>query len=248
MGRSAAALQGLPVRPGADVQVGVPAGTRAPRRAGVRARAIAISPEDVIRFRGFVAMTSPVRTWLDLAAGVALDELVAVGDSMIRPPDELSSPGEFAAVVQRYPRAHGSRLARRAIPLLSPAAESYAESQLRVLLHLAGFPPPLVNPVIRDGGRFVARVDLMFREYGVVVEYEGSHHGTDLAQWRRDMSRIGSIQALGYIVERAHADDLRDPVPLLTRLAAHLSVRGWAGQWRVPSDWSVRHSRGRGQA
>lgn len=179
-------------------------------------------------------LTSPARTWLDLGGELGLADLVAVGDALLRPPHERSTPGELRATVAAHPRSPGSARAREALPLLSPLAESPQESRLRILLHLAGFPSAEVNVSLFDGRRFVARVDLLFREYGIAVEYEGGHHGADPTQWRRDMTRIGAVQALGIIVERVHADDLRQPRALFDRLAAHLRRRGWNGTYLAP--------------
>lgn len=123
----------------------------------------------------------------------------------------------------------GAARLRAAWPLVVPGAESYPESEIRVSVESAGLPRPLVNAEIRDGRELVARVDLLFAPWGVVVEYEGAHHADDRRQWRRDLTRIGELQRLGYIVERAHADDLRDPTRLITRIRTHLERRGWRG-------------------
>lgn len=208
------------------IEIGVPPGRRAPRRAGVVARAIDTCASEII-VRGGVRTTSPERTFLDLAGLLELPDLVAAGDRLIGVHDEISSIGEVAAVLEAHPRVRGTARARRGLALLSPYAESPQESRLRVVLVEAGLPHPLVNEPVYDEGRFVARVDLLFARYGVIVEYEGRQHADDPVQWRRDLTRIGRLQALGYVVERAHAGDVAAPAELISRLTLHLTRRGW---------------------
>jgi very-short-patch-repair endonuclease len=95
------------------------------------------------------------------------------------------------------------------------------------MLALAGLPHPLVNAIVRDRqGAFVGRVDLLFAEYGVIVEYDGAQHGDDAGQWRTDITRINDLQALGYLVIRVHKDDMHHPEALVRRIRRALLQRG----------------------
>lgn len=83
--------------------------------------------------------------------------------------------------------------------------------------------------IFDERGRFVARVDLAFEEYRLVVEYQGDHHRTDQAQWRRDVQRRAELEALGYRVLEVTALDLSDPRALAERIARLLRLAGWVG-------------------
>jgi hypothetical protein len=121
--------------------------------------------------------------------------------------------------------------------LLDAAAESPKESELRTLVVLADLPRPAVNATIRSpDGRFIARVDLLFEEYGEVLEYQGDHHRTDVAQWRRDRTRESELESLGLHVTEVTAADLRQPRALVERVARNLVRRGWQGHPRY-SPW-----------
>jgi hypothetical protein len=51
------------------------------------------------------------------------------------------------------------------------------ESRLRLILVFGGLPRPVSQFVVRDRtGMFVARVDLVYPEQRLAIEYEGDHH------------------------------------------------------------------------
>jgi very-short-patch-repair endonuclease len=81
---------------------------------------------------------------------------------------------------------------------VDPRAESIPESELRVLLRLAGL-SPIPQFVVHNGSTFVARVDLGFEEERVAVEYDGSWHG-DASQLGRDRQRLNLLQEAGWRV------------------------------------------------
>jgi hypothetical protein len=69
-----------------------------------------IDPQDLIE-RGYLRLTGPTRTWLDLAALLTLHELVAVGDYLIRWRMPLATVGELGSALERYPSRTGVRVA-----------------------------------------------------------------------------------------------------------------------------------------
>lgn len=216
----------LELREAETREIGMPRGRRASKRPDIRSRSVSVRPHELHLIHG-LTVTSPARTWFDLAHELDLPHLVAVADHMLRRWATLCTTTELDDVVRTHGRSPGVRRAREALPLVSDHAESPAESRLRVILVLGGLPAPLVNAIVRDGrGAFVARVDLLFAEYGVIVEYEGAQHGDDAGQWRTDITRINELQALGYVVIRVHKDDLRDPAALVRRIRRVLVQRG----------------------
>lgn len=99
--------------------------------------------------------------------------------------------------------------AHEALGLSCDGVESAPESHVRLLLHDQGLPPPRVNAWITDeAGVTFARVDLLYEDERVVIEYEGDHHRTDARQFRKDITRTRRLEALGYRVIRVSAEDL----------------------------------------
>jgi very-short-patch-repair endonuclease len=99
--------------------------------------------------------------------------------------------------------------ARVAAKRLDGRAESPPESLLRLMLVDARLPMPQVNVAIFDAnGGYIARPDLSYLEAKIAIEYEGAHH-LDPKQFRRDTVRDQLLAALGWIVIRVTARDLR---------------------------------------
>lgn len=121
------------------------------------------------------------------------------------------------------------------IDLLTPlaqirlGAESRPETLLRLLLLEAGFREPELNVRLYDRfGTELARVDLLFREFRVVVEYDGDQHRTDTRQFDRDLGRLDDLAALGWRVVRIGGRNLfGDPQDAVNRVRRALSAGGW---------------------
>lgn len=230
-GPTAAVLHGIPVPhrfgEASPLHVAVPPEAAAVRRAGVVGRRLSIAETEVTVVRE-VVVTRPERTWCDLAAHLAVPELVAAADAMVR--SGTADLEGLRAAVEAHPDFRRRRGLRGALELVDAASESPKESELRAVLVLAGLPRPEANVEIRHAdGRLVARVDLLFREYDEVLEYHGDHHRTDRRQWRRDRTREAELESLGYHVMEVTEADLRQPHELVERVARNLARRGWAG-------------------
>ena len=71
-------------------------------------------------------------------------------------------------------------------------------------------PKPVTQHVVRTSqGTLVARLDLVYPEHRVGIEYEGDHH-RDRAQFQRDMRRLNALNACGWVVLRFGAADIRN--------------------------------------
>ncbi|TFB50323.1 DUF559 domain-containing protein [Cryobacterium tagatosivorans] len=216
------------------LHVGMPAPARAMDARGVVGHSMRIRADDVVVWQG-LRFTGPARTWLDLAARLSLVDLVAAGDYLVQWRRPLATLDELADAVARYPSRRGLARARDALPLVRTRSESRRETKLRVAIVLGGLPEPECNLNIYDpDGRLLARADLAYPEFRLLLEYQGDHHRTDRAQWRRDIRRVGSLEDQGWQVLQFTDDDLRDPAALLARIELRLRGRGWTGTRRPP--------------
>lgn len=221
-GPTAAALHGLPLPPrlAADAWdepfIGVPAGRNRVRRPRTTGRALAVVSGDVLELDG-IRCTSPLRTWAELAEFLEVGQLTAISDRLISRRHPLATRGDLERMHLRFLGGRGSKRRRLAVDLADERAESPRESELRILLIQAGLPVPESNVEIFDGVRFVARVDLLYREHRLVIEYDGDHH-RDPRQWSRDQSRRAELESLGYRMTVVTARDFDDPLALLARI------------------------------
>jgi hypothetical protein len=230
---TAALLLGAPLpmwcerRPNIDITMASPA--RAPHARGIAGHQLAIG-DDEIQLKDGLRVSSPARTWADLGNVLILTDLVAVGDYFVQWRLPLCTKADLSKSAHASFRRRGVRRLREAAPLIDERSESRPESTLRVILLLAGFPKPLINRDIVDTDfGFVARTDFEFKDFGLVLEYQGDYHRIKVGQWRKDMTRKSRLQALGKETIELNADDLRDELELVSRIRTALRRRGWPG-------------------
>ncbi|MFC5930466.1 hypothetical protein D6T64_18855 [Cryobacterium melibiosiphilum] len=235
--QTAAQLLGIPLPARRELalplHVSVVDPARAPDARDIVGHRLTIEPAEIILWRG-LPITGPARTWMDLAAVLDLADLVAAGDYLLSRRHPLTTLTALTDALAHYPGRRGLVTARRALPLLRDGAESRRESLLRVVIVEAGLPEPECNATIYDAhGLFLARGDLVYREYRSLLEYQGDYHRTDRGQWRRDIRRLGTLEDNDWLMQQFTDDDLAAPVELVNRIERRLRARGWSGQ-RMP--------------
>ncbi|WP_284983537.1 hypothetical protein [Arthrobacter sp. efr-133-TYG-118] len=180
-------------------------GGNRPVRKGVAGRRVALEAADRRTVDG-VPVTSPARTWLDLAALLPLDDLVAAADHFICRQSRsfghnraaLCTLEDLRSQVEGNPGIRGRRNARLALELARVGADSVPETKLRLAIGRRGLPEPELRFVVQDSaGRELAWPDLAFPRYKVAVNYDGSHHLT-ATQKESDIRRDESIAAIGW--------------------------------------------------
>ena len=179
-----------------------------------------------VRRRGLL-VTSAAQTWLHLSHRLTIDELVVLGDSMLRRRHQTTTPDELRALTESTHKMRGLAKARSALDLIQPGTDSSMETRARLLLVHAGLPCPVVNrAAVDDLGRFLALPDMSYPTRRIAIEYDGDVHRTDPATWRRDVERRQRLEAAGWIIITATADDvLRHPERFVSRVRAALQKR-----------------------
>lgn len=167
-------------------------------------------------------VTSPARTIVDIARTTTEAAGVVVADAALHrglvTPDLLD-----AALVGAAGRA-GIRRARATIRATDARSESVAESRSRLFFRDHDLPEPETQVDIFDAdGRFVARVDFLWRDLGVIGECDGLGKyvdGADETEVRRRLAyekdRDAALMALGYRLLHWRWGDL-DRASLLAR-------------------------------
>lgn len=220
-GRSAAGLWGVQLARTQDcVQVVVPDRTRIARRAGLDVRRTLVRPDECTPWSE-VAVATPLRMTLDLLLDQPLPDAVADLDAVLRP-GLVALPQVTAMVEERSDK--GIVLARRAVQLADPRAESRPESRVRVWLVLDGLNPEPQYWIEDSHGR-LARADLAFPEQKVAVEYDGSWRDGELWALNRDRDRLNRVQAAGWEIVFVTAKLLHDPAHMVHTVRAALNRR-----------------------
>ena len=210
---SAALLHVMPVlgRVPTDVTLVVPPGHWTGRRSGIIFRRLRLSDDHVERRR--VPVTTPVRTWLDIACRGSLADALAAGDGGIR--SGLLTSESVAGVLGSIDVLPGLQRARRAAPLLNGLRETALESASYAYMVEHRLPLPRLQVTITDERGFVGRVDVLWDDLPsgrrVVGESDGVvKYGTSGEAYREKV-REDRLRAAGYQVVRWGFRDLRTP-------------------------------------
>lgn len=183
-----------------------------------------------------VPVTSPARTFLDIAAtsGVTLDEVIILGDALVNEHRRYAhartaviSLGELRAYVDSAAGRRGAARAREALAWVRVGADSPMETRLRLAVQRAGLPDVLPDyPVIDELGQPVF-VDLAFEKYRIAVQYDGGHHLTP-EQRRLDALRAQRLADAGWRQVIITKLDMRQGNAFVVgRIAEALRRQGW---------------------
>jgi hypothetical protein len=186
------------------------------RRKGIHGHRVIVKPGE-IEFVDGIWLSTRGRTWLDMARQLPLNDLVAMGDQVIRiPRPELegregaySTLEELRGLVARHPNLQGVVRARQALDLMRVGADSAPETFLRLSMLDAGLPEPELQIGLRPGDRRSPSADLGFRQHRVAIQYDGGHHLLE-PQRRSDRRRDKAFERAGWvviIVDKTDQDD-----------------------------------------
>jgi hypothetical protein len=179
-------------------------------------------PGEVVIHDG-VRVTSPARTWLDLAGLLTVDELVAAGDSAVLahgtdfpvPRAPLATIDDLRRLVASHPGMRGIKTARLALPEIRVGADSPQETRMRLILARTNLGEPVLNHVLRNGwGQAAVWPDAAYPEHRLALQYDGGHHADPL-QAARDRKRQETTERLGWAELRIFKDDLDGDRPFL---------------------------------
>ena len=228
---------GLPLWADCDwrIHLARPRGGSIPKRANVAGHRLDLRTGDVVILDG-VRVTSPERTFLDLAATLGLDDLVAAGDSLVSehgpefpsPRTALTSIEALNAMLLQHQGARNIRRAREALGLVRVGADSPPETHMRLAVVRGGLPEPELNHVVwGPAGAPELWPDAAYPDYGVALQYDGVHHG-EPGQHLRDISRARITDRLGWVEVRISKDDLQGERPAVVgRVRRTIQSRGW---------------------
>lgn len=213
-----------------DVAVALPA--RAGRARGIRGRSTAPHLAEVrVHPATGVRVSTPASVWAELACELTLEDLVAVGDAVVREPmwetdaAALASVADLDRAVQAG-RRRGIETLRTARLLVRTRSRSRPETHFRLAFRDAGLPEPECNWPVLEGERALALLDLAYPERRVCFEYEGEHHLRDEEQWARDIRRHEMLVERGWRIVRVTKDDLyRRRRELFARIRLAIAAR-----------------------
>ncbi|ALE06989.1 hypothetical protein AL755_18520 [Arthrobacter sp. ERGS1:01] len=165
---------------------------------------------------GEIRLSTRARTWLDLAKTLPLQDLVCMGDQLIRIPrpefedreEPFATLESLRAMVGRHRNLQGIVRAREALGLMRVGADSPPETLLRLAMADAGLPEPELQLTLRVA-RGAPSADAGYRSRRIALQYDGAHH-LDEVQRHSDRRRDKALEAAGWTVLIFTEEDLAD--------------------------------------
>ncbi|WP_430295175.1 hypothetical protein [Sinomonas sp. B1-1] len=218
--RTAARLHGLWLPPWVDehglIHLSKPTHLPRVRRPGIVGHRVQIVPGEVGLFGG-LRLSSPARTWLDLAQELTPAALVAVGDQLIRHPREAfegrsepyATKAQLLDMLRAHRRVKGVGRCKDALADMRVGSDSVPETLLRLSLIAHGFPEPELQIVLDPDDPRSPSADQGYRSVRIALQYEGEHHNSP-EQALKDDWRDSRFARKGWATIRVTAADLAD--------------------------------------
>lgn len=167
-------------------------------------------------------LTSPGMTFMHLAVVLDLVKLTAFGDMLVK--RRVITAEELVSYANAWSH-HGARAGRLAAAYVRPRVDSVPESNLRLLMVLAGLPEPEINPwVLDENGEKKYRLDLAYTLVKLAIEYDGRWHD-DPEQVLRDERRRAWLRAQGWTVIVIKAADLYEGATTTIQMLREQALR-----------------------
>jgi predicted transcriptional regulator of viral defense system/very-short-patch-repair endonuclease len=226
--RSAAALYDLPGGRRDAIEITCPRWRRA-RHGGLVVHESRLLTTADIAFVHAIPCTTIERTLFDISGlGKPRTLELALDAALRRDLTSFVSLNEAADRIAKRGR-RGSARFRAALAARAPGEavpESAPERLLAILLTHQGLPAPEFQHVVRDAtGAFVARVDLAYPEWKILVEYDSYQEHVGRLALVRDSARRNSLVALGFTTLTATPEDLKGDARELARAIRRVRAR-----------------------
>lgn len=198
--RTAAAVHGIPVPQGLYPEhITVCRSDRRVRRKELAFHTRTMGLGDVEVING-VALTSPARTVVDLAATLPRLHAVWAADDTLR--SGVVTRASLDRSLRQRPGAPCDRIARERIAEADGKAESILETGGRLALADARLPLPVAQYRVVDGSGFAAVLDGAYPDHQIGLEFDGQGPHSRPEAVFRDRERQNRLLALGWTILR----------------------------------------------
>ena len=154
-------------------------------------------------------------------------DAIKVGDWLLH--NQHMDLGRLEALATAHPWRDGAYEALWVLEHLDQDSWSLKESETRGVLVFAGLPRPECNKQLTEIVARAVIVDLLYRAYGVAVEFEGMQHQEERSQYTKDLGRYGLMRAAGVPYVQVTNEKLQRPRRLVHEVHAELVARGYEG-------------------
>lgn len=170
---------------------------------------------------------TPAAAFIQYCAAARMIDAIKVGDWLLH--HRHMTMLEVGELSHHHRWRPGARQVRHVLSYLDGASRSLKESETRALVMFSGLPAPEVNVDLEVGGRHLGCVDLLFRLWLLVLEYEGRQHAETVQQFQIDITRYAGFRDASVAYLQITNEMLQQPRALLLRIHRMLVDRGYDG-------------------
>jgi hypothetical protein len=178
-----------------------------PRGAGVQGGIRDLVPHDVVTLCG-MAVTTPLRTALDLACTLSRRDALAALDGFMRL--HGITHAQLRRELVRYFRRRGVVQARELVQYADPRAESPGESWTRMSMIDRGLRPPELQHWVNVDGVPTYRLDMAYPKHRVAIEFDGREFHEGEERRAADRARRRWLEEHGWTVIVVTKDDFTE--------------------------------------
>jgi len=232
---SAARIHAVPIPTLPDEHISVLTADDRRANPGVRCHVAPLSSQ--VTVSAGVRVSPYAQMFVELGTLLSLVDHVIVGDHLVRHDCVTAEVLQEFCVASRLP---GAKAARVAASYVRASVDSPMETQLRMLILLAGLPEPEVNRTVRTtDGEPVRRYDLSYPAVKVIIEYDGRQHIEREENWEADLDRREAIDDDAWRILVVTARGIfREPERTVLRIHRLLARKRMPGLIRTPrGDW-----------
>lgn len=169
----------------------------------------------------------PAGAFIAYCARARVIDAIQVGDWLVRN-GHLTVDGVRALALAALWR-DGAHEAVWVLEHVDGRSRSLKESETRAILYFAGLPRPEVNGAVDVQENVEVIGDLVYRDHGLVVEYEGAQHQEDRGQYVADLDRYALLRSAGVPYVQVTREKLGRPQTLVGEVFRALVSCGYAG-------------------
>lgn len=148
-----------------------------------------------------LSCVGPAVAWAQLARELTLEELVVLGDALMRrdPQLRLADLTDFESLLGCETRFREKSKCKLAFRFIRDNTDSSRETLTRLAIERHGLPCPLVNCRVTTDGNRVMYLDMAYPALRIAIEYQGVQHDTDVHQARMDRAKRDFLRARGWL-------------------------------------------------
>ncbi len=170
---------------------------------------------------------TPMAAFVAYCRRARVIDAIKVGDWLLQ--RELMTVAQLEAFAMAQLWRDGAPEAVWVAEHLVADSRSLKESETRGVLTFAGLPRPESNVELeRPHGR-TGIGDLLYRDLGLVIEYEGAQHQLDRGQYAHDIDRYADLRRTGLEYVQVTQEKLVRPRSLVREVHQAMLARGYTG-------------------